>query len=519
MNDLHAESAAPRGLAARAVLALALLVGFYVMAVAIAGTLLLLPYLEWRFAHRLHIKLAIGAVLGAGAILIAIMPRPEPFKQPGPRMGREHAPRLFDLIDDVAAKTGQEVPSEVYLVPEVNAWVGQRGDVMGFGGKRIMGLGLPVFPALTVSELRAVLAHEFGHYAGGDTNLGGIIHATRSAIGRTLRSLSGDGENPGLLQQPFMAYGNMFLRITQSISREQERGADRLAAAVESPAALAGGLRKLHVLDSAYGAYMNAEINPALRARVLPPVTEGLSRFLSAPRVRTQYAQALDTVVEDSRRAAGERAADEALFDSHPPLHERVDALAHLPAGPSPASDPLATSLVDDWPLLERAMVEMMLEHEAPPAIAWEEAGTKVLLHHYGEEAQLLREALAGVTVEAVGRDLDSHGARALDAWKRALEKKGAKFDGVDLGGRPVGLIGMTIVLTLHGNGWAVRTGPGEPVVLWKHGRSFDPYEALNERSAGRLDAEGWSRRCAELGIGALPIVIPPARERRGEDA
>jgi hypothetical protein len=47
----------------------------------------------------------------------------------------------------------------------------------------------------------------------------------------------------------------------------------------------------------------------------------------------------------------------------------------------------------------------------------------------------------------------------------------------------------------------------------------FDPYEALNERSAGRLDAEGWSRRCAELGIGALPIVIPPAPERRKQDA
>lgn len=52
---------------------------------------------------------------------------------------------------------------------------------MGVGSKRVMGLGLPLLNALTVSELRAVLAHEFGHFVGGDTSLGKWIHKTRSA--------------------------------------------------------------------------------------------------------------------------------------------------------------------------------------------------------------------------------------------------------------------------------------------------------------------------------------------------
>ena len=56
-------------LAGRAVLAVVLMLGFYVLALAIAGALIYLPYAEWRYAGRLHIKLAFFCVLGAGTIL------------------------------------------------------------------------------------------------------------------------------------------------------------------------------------------------------------------------------------------------------------------------------------------------------------------------------------------------------------------------------------------------------------------------------------------------------------------
>ena len=122
------------------------------------------------------------------------------------------------------------MPSEVYLVPDVNAWVSSRGGVMGFGSRRVMGIGLPLLHVTRVAEMEAVLAHEFGHYHGGDTRLGPWIYKTRTAIGRTLEAL-GDG----WLQVPFRAYGNFFLRVTQAISRAQEFTADRLAATLFGP--------------------------------------------------------------------------------------------------------------------------------------------------------------------------------------------------------------------------------------------------------------------------------------------
>ena len=76
-----------------------------------------------------------------------------------------------------------------------------------------MGLGLPLMQGLTVSQLRAVLAHEFGHFHGGDTKLGPWVYKTRGAIGRTLMGLSG---HSAFLQKPFEWYGLGFLRLAHA---------------------------------------------------------------------------------------------------------------------------------------------------------------------------------------------------------------------------------------------------------------------------------------------------------------
>jgi hypothetical protein len=72
---------APRSpsLAGRAFLALGLMIGFYVLAMTIAFGLLYLPYAEVVYAKRLHFKLALFCVIGAGVILWSIIPRPDRF--------------------------------------------------------------------------------------------------------------------------------------------------------------------------------------------------------------------------------------------------------------------------------------------------------------------------------------------------------------------------------------------------------------------------------------------------------
>src|SRR5690349_7171384 len=95
----------------RALLAVALLVGFYVLALGIVSALAYLPYAEWSLAHRVHFKILGFCAVGAYLILKAVVPRPDRFDPPGPRLAADAHPKLFALVDEVAAATGQAPPA------------------------------------------------------------------------------------------------------------------------------------------------------------------------------------------------------------------------------------------------------------------------------------------------------------------------------------------------------------------------------------------------------------------------
>ena len=149
------------------------------------------------------------------------------------------------------------MPKHVYVMDDMNAFVAQRGGIMGFGSRRVMGVGLPLMRVLGVSELRAVLAHEMGHFFGGDTRLGPWIYKTRGALGRTVINLAHAADKAAhvgdivhilfvVILAPFRWFGAAFMRITQAISRAQELSADRVAARCAGVTPLVEGLMKTH---------------------------------------------------------------------------------------------------------------------------------------------------------------------------------------------------------------------------------------------------------------------------------
>ena len=169
---------------ARGALAIVLMVGFYALALGMAGGLLWIPYAEVVYAHHITPKLASICIIASVGIC-GRQCRDRKVHRARTALARAEHPRLFENLETIAQATRQAMPAEVYLVPDVNAWVTQRGGVMGLGSRRVMGLGLPLMRILTCSQLSAVPAHEFGHYHGGDTKIGPWIYKTRTAIGRT----------------------------------------------------------------------------------------------------------------------------------------------------------------------------------------------------------------------------------------------------------------------------------------------------------------------------------------------
>lgn len=77
------------------------------------------------------LKLIIPLVVGAGIILWSILPRFDRFQPPGPRLIPEEQPEPFEMIAALSLATGEEIPANVYLTGDVNAFVAQRAEFLG----------------------------------------------------------------------------------------------------------------------------------------------------------------------------------------------------------------------------------------------------------------------------------------------------------------------------------------------------------------------------------------------------
>ena len=479
----------------RAVLAVVLMIGFYALALGMAGGLLWVPYAEFVYAHHITPKLAIICILAGGTILWSVLPRRDKFVAPGPRLKREKYPRLFKELEVVAGATKQTMPVEVYLVPDVNAWVMQRGGIMGFGSRRVMGLGLPLMRILTRSQFRAVLAHEFGHYHSGDTKIGPWIYKTRAAIGRTLDAL-GSRSWLSWLQAPFLWYGKMFLRITHAVSRRQEFVADELAARTVGAEPLTDGLRTVHRVAPAFAFYWHTECSPVLRAGFLPPLADGFDQYVRAGQIAEQMDKHLEAQLAGS-------AADP--YDTHPPLKDRIAALEKFPRGSDPSEDLRAVSLLEGVPTLERElMAQMAGVHETAnlAPIVWSEVGSLVYVPQWTRLVQLNAARLEGVTPESL-----SQVAANVDTFGKQLKDYSEDTpDGDHAEALANAVVGAALTLLLIRCGGQLNVRPGSEISVELGGHDVKPFVVLMALKDGQMTAHTWEARCVELGIAGAEL-------------
>lgn len=482
---------------ARAILAVVLMIGFYSLALGIAFGLLRFAYAMSTSMDHVPVRLVLVCLFGGLTVLWSIAPRLDRFEAPGPVLDPTAQPRLFAEIANIARATGQVPPAEVYLVPDMNAWVAQRGGFMGIGSRRVMGLGLPLIRVLTRSEFRAVLAHEFGHYHAGDTSLGPWIHKTRSAIGRTVQSLAAQGS---LLQLPFLWYGQLYLRVTLAVSRRQEFVADALASSIAGSAPLASGLRKVHGSGAVFGAFWSGECLPVLNAGFRPPIAEGFATFLQAGSIANTVEEHLRESLETGHRTP---------YDSHPPLRERLEAVAALPPGDLPQEDPSAIQFLDNVPELEGALLITLAGPECARKIqplSWDEVGQRVYLPSWALLVKANASILSGMTPESLPRiasDIEGFSARVVgpDGSPPTSDIRPALADAV---------IGAALSIHLVRRGALIETRPGDPIVLRHPSTTLAPFSLLGELAAQKIPEQEWQATLDRLGIRGLDLSAVP---------
>ena len=202
-------------------------------------------------------------------------------------------PRLFAFINRLADEAGAPRAHRVFLSPRVNAAVFYDLSVLNllFPSRKNLEVGLGLVNSISLGEMKAVLAHEFGHFAQRSMAVGrwvyiaqqiaGHIIAKRDALDAFLRGLSRFdlrfawiGWLLSLIVWSIRSLMETVFRLVvlaqRALSREMELQADLVAVSLTGSDALIHALHRLHAADEAWEralAFANTECARSARQR------------------------------------------------------------------------------------------------------------------------------------------------------------------------------------------------------------------------------------------------------------
>lgn len=270
----------------RAWLALASLALFVMVYVALAG------WFVWTAYRMIGDAVAGGQgtlmnwlVGGSAAFLAIFMLKALVFIKRGGALGAVEVtpaeqPRLFQFLYRLADEAGAPRPKRVYLSARVNAAVFYDLSIMNFlfPSAKNLEIGLALVNVLTLSEIKAVLAHEFGHFAQRSMAIGswvyiaqqiaGHIVAKRDALDKFLNGLSRFdlriawiGWVLRLVVWSIRSLMDTLLSLVvlaqRALSRQMEFQADLVAVSLTGSDELIHALHKLHAADDAWDQTLN----------------------------------------------------------------------------------------------------------------------------------------------------------------------------------------------------------------------------------------------------------------------
>ncbi|NUP44167.1 MAG: M48 family metalloprotease, partial [Streptomyces sp.] len=270
--------------AARAVLALVLLVVFYALvALLVLVWLAFLVLGLWAAgapestAPPTSVILACAAFAPILAGMVWAVVRTA--RPAGPAEGtvwvsRRRAPALWAAVEELADGVGTAPPDAIRLTAEVNASVTEDASFLGLvPGRRTLYLGLPLVVGLPPAELRAVLAHELGHFSRRHSRFGALAHRGSAGLVAACEAIRSAAAANDLVRMyaggPLLllrGYTRVFRWLTRPVRRRQELEADREAARVAGARTVGDALRSASALEVAWLEFVAGFLTPVRRA-------------------------------------------------------------------------------------------------------------------------------------------------------------------------------------------------------------------------------------------------------------
>ncbi|MEW6469705.1 MAG: M48 family metallopeptidase [Bacteroidota bacterium] len=351
--------------AVKAVMAIVFFVLVYLLLVAFAiGLTLLCGYLGISL-----IGLGISAVsllgglglIGLGLLVLIFVLKFIFTKHSTDRSGlteisRDEEPRLFGLIEATAKATKTSLPKKVYLSPDVNACVFYDSSFwsMFLPVRKNLQIGLGLVNSVNEGELKAILAHEFGHFSQRSMKIGSYVYNVNQVIfnmlydNQSYQSLVGQWASASQIFTLFALIGIKIIECIQwilrqvysvvnlsymALSREMEFHADEVAARAAGSQPLITSLLRIDLAEHAYNSvleFYNDKVEENIRTEnIFPQQSFAMMHTASAYKVNNRHG--LPDVTEDIVNSFNpSRIEIKNQWASHPAVTERTRRLREL---------------------------------------------------------------------------------------------------------------------------------------------------------------------------------------------
>jgi len=339
------------------------------------------------------------ALLASG--LLALRPTGAHRPDGGVLLDPADQPTLVAFVHAIADRVGAPRPARIWLVPEVNAAVRYDPRLTNLlrGDKELL-IGLGLVNALSLDELQAVLAHEFGHFGQRSMRLGTWVQTVNRVVGRLVtvhtpmdtlvRFVSGVDIRIAwvgwLTAALFWAVRRLLegafwvLNVPErALTREMEFQADGVAVAATGSDSIVHALKRLVVADQALHRAMTRLVSRTSLGGRADDVFEEQRRVLTALRGAGDEVPLRPDPPHPDHRVFEAEAPPPQMWSSHPPSQVR-EQRAKQPYVPSQL-DPRDGWVVFDDPAAARAQVMAQLREQLGIDDSAEHAFDDPLLH------------------------------------------------------------------------------------------------------------------------------------------
>jgi Zn-dependent protease with chaperone function len=347
----------------KAILAILLFILIYVIILILAiGLAVFCVYAAFMLvisAHFSVITIGFGVGLASLGILVLIFLIKFMFKSNKTdrshlvEITRKDEPKLFKMIDKLVLEVGTSFPKKVYLSADVNAGVFYDSSFwsMILPIQKNLHIGLGLVNSITKDELRAILAHEFGHFSQRTMKVGSYVYNVNQVIYNML--YDNDGYHEGVKEwAQSSGYVYIFVLIAvkineaiqwilkqlynivnvayMSLSREMEFHADEIAAHITGYPPMKDALLRMNLADHAYNSalnYYNEKINLNQKCENIYRDQAFIIHFL-AKEDNISFKNDLPMItMDDMSRFNKSKLVIKDQWASHPSTEERIERL------------------------------------------------------------------------------------------------------------------------------------------------------------------------------------------------